>query len=111
MYQLLSSMTIVCLVSCGLLNVIGWRLERRNSIVSQDMRPLGFRRFLLPLAEQDGASASPKLMTLVQVQQGMVCAYIVLILLSWGVFHANAGYYYLQLVYYLIDIFPGITRT
>ncbi len=109
MYQLLSSTTIVCLVSCGFLNVIGWMLARRNSVVSQNMRRLGFRRFLLPLAEQDVAGISPKLMTLAQVQRGLVCAYIVLIILSWGLFHANAGYYYLQLVYYLIDIFPAIT--
>lgn len=109
MYQLLSSTTIVCLISCGILNVIGWTFVRRDNVVRKNMRRLGFRRFLLPLAEQSAASSSPNLVILAQVQHGMVCAYIVLIILSWGVFHANAGYYYLQLAYYLMDIFPGVT--
>ncbi len=111
MYQLLSSTTIVCLISCGILNVIGWMLVRRNSVVSRDIRHLGFRRFLLPLADQDVAASTPKLMTIAQVQHGMVCAYVVLILLGWGVFHANAGYYYQQLAYYLTGLFPGLTWT
>jgi hypothetical protein len=96
-------------MGCGFLNMIGWVLVRRNSVVNRNMRRLGFRRFLLPVAEPDVAGISAKLLTLAQVQQGMVCAYLVLILLGWGVFHANAGYYYLQLAHYLVGLFPGLT--
>lgn len=91
--------------------MIGWVLVRRSSVVSKNMRHLGFRRFLLPLVDQDIVGTSPKLMTLTQVTQGMVCAYMVLILLGWVVFHANAGYYYQQLAHYLIGLFPGLNWT
>ena len=109
MYQLLSSTTTVCLISCGILNMIGWVLVRRNRVVSRDIQDLGFRRFLLPVADQNVAGITPEIKTLMQIQHGMVCAYVVLILLGWGVFHANAGYYYQQLAYYLIGLFPGLT--
>ena len=109
MYQLLSSTTTVCLISCGILNMIGWVLVRRNRVVSRDIQDLGFRRFLLPVADQNVAGITPEIKALMQIQHGMVCAYVVLILLGWGVFHANAGYYYQQLAYYLIGLFPGRT--
>lgn len=108
MYQLLSSTTIVCLVSCGFLNIIGWLLLRRKSVATPDMRHLGFRRLLLPVVDQEAASISPKIKMITQMQRGMVCAYILLILIGWGVFHTSVGRYYLQLAHYLRDLFPGL---